>query len=321
MAKTNFSNETEFVWDEQEEMTYTTVDNYICNNNNIEFNAQGIYLQIVKFKNSSTHKVYMSGLEKTGKGSKRDIQRGMLNLRMEGFLVREVIREKGKFKGYAYKIRRKPLDLSLEDKIAIYTESKVNKEYTIKIYGKEFAALLDKEIAKTEVLEHEETLPNACKSSISTESTNWDIGNCDIGNCATKKKNDLKKKMTKKENLSSSSVPSDKVDDEDLKEVIKLYKECINKKLSANTKSALKELVATYGKDHVLSSINVTMNKATSPNLAYLKKVCSSNDVSVSPAATKSTKSNSKFTTTYSHNWDFDQIEKNEREYIEKMYG
>ena len=131
--------------------------------------------------------------------------------------------------------------------------------------------------------------------------------------------NNTKLNNTEINNIIKSSSSND--DDEDLKEVINLYKECINKKLSVNTKSALKELISTYGKDHVLSAINVTMDKATSPNLAYLKKVCSSDTISPAPAATKSAKSNSKFTTTYSHNWDFDQIEKNEREYIEKMYG
>lgn len=320
MSKNNFSNETEFVWDEQEEITYTIVDNYICNNNNIEFNTQGIYLQIIKFKNSSTHKVYMSGLEKTGKGSKRDIQRGILNLRMEGFLVREIIREKGKFKGYAYKIRRKPLDLSLEDKISIYRESKINKEYTTKVYGKEFTDLLDKEIAKKEVLENDKISSTTCESSISTESTNCDIGNCDIGNCATKKENILKKKILKKENTSSSSVPSEKIEDDDLKEVINLYKECINNKLSSNIKDTLKELLSIYGKDHVLSAIKITMNKATSPNLAYLKKVCSTDNTSMSTTSNNTTNTN-KFITTYSHNWDMEMLQRNEQAYIERVYG
>ena len=318
----NFSNETEFLWDDQEEMSYTTVDNYICNNNNIEFNTQGIYLQIVKFKNSTTHKVYMSGLEKTGKGSKRDIQRGILNLRMEGFLIREVIREKGRFQGYAYKIRRKPLELSIEDKIAIYTESKVNKEYTTKVYGKEFAAFLDKEIAKTEQLQITESSSIPCKSLISTESTNCDIGNCDIGNCAPKKENKVKSKLYKKENKSSSSVPSEKIeDDEQLMEVISLYKECINKNVSSKLKQSLKELISTYGKDHVLLSIRITMDKASSPNLAYLKKVCSSDTSAALAMPAKPTSKNPHFTTTYSHNWDFKELEKREREYIEKIYG
>lgn len=321
----NFNNETEFLWDDHEEMSYTTVDNYICNNNNIEFNTQGIYLQIVKFKNSTTHKVYMSGLEKTGKGSKRDIQRGILNLRMEGFLVREVIREKGRFQGYAYKIRRKPLELTLEEKVAIYNESKVNREYTTKVYGKDFAALLDKEIAKTEQLQIAESSSIPCKTLISTESTNCDIGNCDIGNCATKKENGLKKKISKKENKSSSSVPSEKTeDDEQLIEVISLYKECINKKMSSRLKQSLKELINAYGKDHVLTAIKVTMDKATSPNLTYLKKVCISginSSASVKGSPAKPASKNTNFTTTYSHNWNIAELEKREQEYIEKMYG
>ena len=37
--------------------------------------------------------------------------------------------------------------------------------------------------------------------------------------------------------------------------------------------------------------------------------------------APKAKSKNPHFTTTYSHNWDLAELEKREREYIEKMYG
>lgn len=317
MSKT-FTNETEFLWADEEEQNYTTVDNYICNNNNIEFNTQGIYLQIVKFKNSPTHKVYMSGLESTGKGSKRDIQRGILNLRMEGFLIREVVREKGKFKGYIYRIRRKPVELTTAEKIAIYTETKINKEYTIKVYGKEFAKMLDNEILKLTLVEEKveevkqlhqpKSSPITCDTLISTESTNCDIGNCDIRNCATKKENGLKKKITKKENKSSSSVPSEIEEDEDLTDIINLFKECINRKITSKQKDILKELVATYGKEKVLAAIEVTGESASSPNLKYVRKCCVNGINGINSRVTHP--KNNSFTSMYTHDWDLDELER-----------
>lgn len=202
---TKYSNETSFEWDETEDPYYTTVDNYICDNDNIEYNSQGIYLQIVKFKNSATHKVYMSSLESNGKGSRRDIQRGILNLRMEGFIFRQLNRESGKLKGYTYKIRRKPLKLSDMDMLEIFNESKINREYILKIYGQELYDYLE----------------NLNKINESTENSNCVIGekveveSADCSICvstksvstrrAAKKENTLKNKIGKKENKTTTT--------------------------------------------------------------------------------------------------------------------
>lgn len=202
---TKYSNETSFEWDESEDPYYTTVDNYICDNDNIEYNSQGIYLQIVKFKNSATHKVYMSSLESNGKGSRRDIQRGILNLRMEGFILRQLNRECGKLKGYIYKIRRKPLQLSDMDMLEIFNESKINREYILKIYGQklyDYLESLNKIKESTENTncvtgEKVEVESADCSICVSTKSVST--------RRATKKENTLKKKIDKKENKTTTT--------------------------------------------------------------------------------------------------------------------
>lgn len=133
--------------------------------------------------------------------------------------------------------------------------------------------------------------------------------------------NTLLNKTLSNKTLSSSSSEDE---DENLIEVINLYKECINQKISSKLKQSLKELINAYGKDHVITSIKVTMDKATSPNLAYLKRVCSSDksDTIVRPmTSVKPVSKNPHFTSVQSHNWDIAELERREMEYIEKMYG
>lgn len=251
-----FSNETEFLWDDAEEVVgYTTIDNYICNNEDVEFNSQGIYLQIVKFKNSTTHKVYMSSLESTGKGSRRDIQRGIVNLRMEGFIIRELIRESGKIKGVSYKIRRSPLKLTEAQKLEIYKESKINKEYIQKIYGKEYADKLEK-------------LSNPCVPTDLTDYSNCEIANCEIANCVTKKENRLKSKISKKENKDDDTKQSTETKkqssssitiNEDLVTKIKeKWLEVVGKRLilSHANKIKLTDLAAQFGEIEVVEALN-----------------------------------------------------------------
>ena len=283
------NNETCFDWDDNEdEMGYTTIYNYILDNNNIEFNTQGIYIQIVKFRNSSTHQVYMSSLESIGKGSKRDIQRGILNLRMEGFLIRNVIREQGKFKGYSYKIRRKPIKLTMEQRLEIYNESKVNQEYTRKIYGEDFAKNLEK-------------LSNPCATCNATESTNCVIGNCVIGNCAAYKENRVINKIGKKEN---TSLPAG--EEEDTDNVI-LIQEIALLELT----KAQKKRVKPWDIEKLKTAINLFVIYG-GIHFSYLEK-CYRNPLqairNVKPKVNT-------FTQMETHGWDLDDLETRASNYM-----
>lgn len=322
-----YSNETEFLWDDcEEDIGYTKIDNYICVNEHVEFNSQGIYLQIVKFKNSVIHKVYMSSLEKTKKGSKRDVQRGILNLRMEGFLIRVPIRDGGRFSGYLYKIRRKPLELTLEQKIEIYNESKVNREYTRKIYGTDFV----------EVLENHLT---SCVSKDSVQNTNCDIGNCDIDDCTTKKENKIKNKIIQKENdhdikvftttkaianlVNQSSSEIINIDESLIKLIKDRWLEVVNKRLILSEKNKIKlmNLSERFGKEEVIECINRIsesdyLKTAISighfitkfediANGKYTTWLRMEDNMSI---PTKQSKIE-KFNNMYSHDWNFDSLE------------
>lgn len=266
MSKTNFNNETQFIFS-NEFIGFTTIPNYIFQCKDLSFKAVGIYCSILQYQNSPTHKISIKGLMSIHSDGERSIRSGLDELLAAGFLTREQIRENGKIKGYLYTVYMKPID----------------------------------------------------NTDFSPKRQNVDMENVDLQNVVNKKEN-INKENINKENISSSSVPSEKIEDDDLKEVINLYKECINNKLSSNTKDTLKELLSIYGKDHVLSAIKITMNKATSPNLAYLKKVCSTDSTSMSTTSNNTTNTN-KFITTYSHNWDMEMLQRNEQAYIERVYG
>lgn len=330
-----FSNETEFLWDEAEEVVgYTTIDNYICNNEDVEFNSQGIYLQIVKFKNSAKHKVYMSSLEKTGKGSRRDIQRGIVNLRMEGFIIRELIRDAGKIKGVSYKIRRSPLKLTESQRLEIYNESKINREYISKIYGKEYADKLEK-------------LSIHCVPTVSTDYSNCEIANCEIANCVTKKENRIKSKIGKKENKdddtklstetkkeSSSSITT--VNEDLIAKIKEKWLEVVGKRLilSHANKIKLTDLSEQFGETEVVEALNnvnysdYLKEKITLTHfIQHFEKIARgeyNNHANISTSTHAGVPNKiSQFNNLgdNSRSWDFNEIEELERKYIDAKLG
>lgn len=256
-------NTTEFILDESEEFVgYTTIDNYIFNNKNIKGISIGLYALIWQYKNSSKHKVYMTSIENTGKFSRRDIQRAMLNLTMEGFIIKETIREAGKIKGIAYKIRRSPLQLTDEQKAAIYNESKVNREYTEKVYGKEYAEKL-------------ENLSKLCVPTDTTDCTNCAIANCAITNCTAKKENRVINKIDNKSikdddaKVAKQSSSSSKPINQELIEQLKTkWKQLCTKKfiVSEPNKIKLTALAEEYGMQEVIDALDNV------PNSDYLTK-------------------------------------------------
>lgn len=93
----------------------------------------------------------------------------------------------------------------------------------------------------------------------------------------------------------------------------------------------------------ILEACNRTVTYSSSPNLNYLGSILDKwhdngikniedikqldaahtkeKEPQVTTASPKAKSKNPHFTTTYSHNWDLAELEKREREYIEKMYG
>lgn len=319
-----YVNTTSFDWDDGEAApNYTTIDNYIFDNSNIEYNSQGIYMQIVRFRNSETHKVYMGALETTGKGSRRDIQRGILNLRIEGFLIRTIVKEKGKFKGFEYKIRRKPLELTLEEKYAIYSESKVNMEYTKKIYGdiyikdvllptkkqEPIQKITDKTQKVTDKITDEKKATkitdethSPCKHSLPTDCTNCVITNCEITNRVTYKENKKKEKISKKENRSlaprgerENNMLSNRIEETTTITLSPAQVREVSKWDVDKTKTAIRLFTIGGGRTY-----------------AYLRQ-CYYNPFA---AIDKPKKANTFSDGMYKHDWDLDELEKQAIDYM-----
>lgn len=343
MSKT-FNNETEFVFAAYD-TPYTIIENYICDNNKVEFNSQGLYLQIMRYRNSPTHKIYLNGLVGTGKGAISTVRRAIFNLRIEGFIERiELRNENGTLGGYQYKVPGVPVVLTIEDKLEIIKESKLNLNFGVEMYPELWPQLRDFYInsfdstseskikkfnAKVEKLDKLNNINPLIleKVAILTEVSLTEVSRTDIGRTDTKKENGVKKKIFLKHNKSSSSVPSEKEEDED--EVITLYKDYRGiKRLNKIEKELLLELLSKHGKDKVVSAINVGVRKCNKPNFAYIETVCIKG-TNISTTQNKSVQAKSDatrpivnknpyFTSTYSHNWDLDELEQKEREYINR---
>lgn len=316
-----YVNTTSFDWDDGEAApNYTTIDNYIFDNSNIEYNSQGIYMQIVRFRNSDGHKVYMGALENTGKGTQRDVQRGILNLRMEGFLIREIKRDdKGRFEGYAYKIRRKPIDLTLEQKYAIYTESKVNRDYTRKIYGEIYIETVlmpskgkkitdDIQKVTDEITDEKKATKitdethNPCKHSLPTDCTKTHMGNVHMRKCAPNKENKKKEKISKKENRSlaprgerENNMLSNRIEETTAITLSPAQVREVSKWDIDKTKTAIRLFTIGGGRTY-----------------AYLRQ-CYYNPFA---AIDKPKKANTFSDGMYKHDWDLDELEKQAMDYM-----
>ena len=104
MSDFKFSNETYFELDGSFKEGFTVVPNYILNNRNLSYKAVGLYVQILQYPNSPTHKIYMSSL-RTYKTDKESSVRSALNeLIKKGYVKRETLRGDGKIKGVKYTI-------------------------------------------------------------------------------------------------------------------------------------------------------------------------------------------------------------------------
>ena len=118
MSDFKFSNETYFELDGSFKEGFTVVPNYILNNKNLSYKAVGIYVQILQYQNSPTHKIYVKSLMSYKTDGESSVSSGINELISEGFLTREAIRnERGQMKGYRYTVHAQPVEnTSLEPK-------------------------------------------------------------------------------------------------------------------------------------------------------------------------------------------------------------
>lgn len=118
MSKIN--NETEFILS-SEFYGFTTIQNYILEDPRITDNAIGLYMRIIKFQNSPTHKIYLKGLV-TEVNKRTKVTNAMNELIELGYITREEIRESGRFKGYKYNVFMKPQNTLKPCKISALSE-------------------------------------------------------------------------------------------------------------------------------------------------------------------------------------------------------
>ena len=106
-----FSNETYFELDGSFKEGFTVIPNYILNNKNLSYKAVGIYVQILQYQNSPTHKIYVKSLMSYKTDGESSVSSGISELISEGFLTREAIRnERGQMKGYRYTVHAQPIE-------------------------------------------------------------------------------------------------------------------------------------------------------------------------------------------------------------------
>lgn len=104
-----FNNETEIVFS-SEFIGFTTVPNYILNDNRLSYKALGLYCQILQFQNSPNHKIYQSAFIKLKKDGRDSVMGGMKELIDCGYLKKEKLKnEKGQFCGVRYTVFMKPI--------------------------------------------------------------------------------------------------------------------------------------------------------------------------------------------------------------------
>lgn len=118
MAKNNneqfkANNETEFVLS-NEFYGFTTIQNYILEDDRISDNAIGLYMRIAKYQNSKEHKIYLKGLI-TDVNKRTKVTNAMNELIKLGYITREEIREQGRFKGCKYTVYMKPVEVAAEE--------------------------------------------------------------------------------------------------------------------------------------------------------------------------------------------------------------
>lgn len=299
MANNQSSNNGAF---RKKKIKFTQVSNLALRDPNLSLRARGLYGTIQSYITLEDFIIYKNYLVSICSDGKSSFDRAWDELKAAGYLVQYQMKDdEGKIY-YEYDLLDEPRQLSEEEILA----AEIKEANRVARNKRKVEKQKAKKQPVTEVPPMEEIAKTTDGSSTNGSSTNGssvyiintDLNNTDLNNT-----------------ISSSS-------DED-EEVITLYKDYRGiKRLSAAEKKLLLELIQKHNKDVVVNAISVAVSKCSKPNFAYVESVCINGiivgDKSNNPAQVKSVGKNTRFTNISSHNWDMDQLEALEQEYIQK---
>lgn len=107
------NNETYFEFDDDLDNGFTTVPNYILNDIRLSYKAVGVYVQILQYRNTGKHIVYVKSLSNYRVDKKGSVTNAINELIKYGYLVKIQLRnEKGHIKGLKYIVKSKPIEFS-----------------------------------------------------------------------------------------------------------------------------------------------------------------------------------------------------------------
>lgn len=110
------NNETYFEFDEILNTGFTTIPNTILNDTRLSFKAVGVYVQILQYRNTGSHKVYLKSLANYRTDKKTAVSTALKELEMCGYISKEYIRnERGQMQGMKYIVRMNPIVKSTEN--------------------------------------------------------------------------------------------------------------------------------------------------------------------------------------------------------------
>lgn len=105
------NNETYFEFDGILDVGFTTVPNTILNDKRLSFKSIGVYVQILQYRNTGSHKVYLKSLSNYRSDKKTAVSSALKELETCGYISKEYIRnEKGQMQGMKYIVRINPID-------------------------------------------------------------------------------------------------------------------------------------------------------------------------------------------------------------------
>ena len=109
-----FNNQTYFQMCTGFEDPFTRVPNSILDEKNISAKSLGIYVKIIRFQNSTKHKIYISSLANELKEGKDAIRTAIHELMNLGYIERKILRnEKGHMNGYVYTVHAQPIEKTI----------------------------------------------------------------------------------------------------------------------------------------------------------------------------------------------------------------
>lgn len=111
-----FKNKTQFKMGLGFDDPWTKVPNVILDEKDISAKALGIYVKIIRFQNSSEHKIYIGSLANELKEGITAIRSAIHELINLGYIEREIVRnEKGHVNGYCYVVHAFPVREDIEN--------------------------------------------------------------------------------------------------------------------------------------------------------------------------------------------------------------